>query len=449
MPPQSVSCAASPVIRGDAGGSTEVGDLLPHLRDLVVEKIDATPSAVVITARWRPPKAACPACGTWSARIHSSYVRLVRDLPLGGRPVLIHLAVCRFRCTSPACRKVTFTVQAEGLTARYQRCSVPLAGLLSQVALELAGRAGMRLAAALGAEVHRSTLLRLVIGMPDPEIASAPEVVGVDDFALRRGHVYATILVDAATGQAIDILPGREAGPLADWLKAHPGARVICRDRAGDYAEGARDGAPDAVQVADRWHLWHNLAEHTAKAVARHHSCLREIAAAAEPAQPQPTPAEAITEAPAESRLAARMRDQHATVQALAARGLGLRAIARELGIDRKTARRFAYAATGDDAVARAISRPTLLDRYQPHLHRRWNEGCHDVAVLHAEITEMRQVGWDDKQPVFRPILYAWRVEVADSRLGRSGRLAKSFENTTTTSATGWLQVACIATTRR
>jgi hypothetical protein len=165
---------------------------------------------------------------------------------------------------------------------------------------------------------------------------------------------------------------------------------VICRDRAGAYAEGARDGAPEAVQVAGRWHLWHNLAEHTAKAVARHRACLKQIAAAAERAQPPPEPAAAAAAVlPAESRLAERMRDQHAAVQALAARSLGLRAIARELGVDRKTARRFAHAATSDEAVARAISRPTVLDRYQPHLHRRWTEGCRDAAVLHAEITRL------------------------------------------------------------
>ena len=355
----------------------------------MVEKIECTPSAVVIRACCWPSGAACPACSTWSSRVHGSYVRQVRDLPLGGRPVLIHLAMRRFLCINPACTKVTFAGQADGLTTRYQRWSVPLAGLLSQIALELAGRAGTRLARALGIAVHRGTLLRLVIDLPEHAVTSAPEVLGVDDFALRRGHVYATVLVDAATGRAIDILPGREAGPLAGWLKAHPGARVICRDRAGAYAEGARDGAPKAVQVADRWHLWHNLAEHTAKAVARHRACLKQIAAAAD--QPQPLPAlVAAAAAPVpESPLEARMRDQHAAVQALAARGLGLRAIARELGMDRKTVRRFAHATTGDEAVARAISRPTVLDRYQPRLHRRWTEGCHDAAVLHAEITAL------------------------------------------------------------
>ena len=164
---------------------------------------------------------------------------------------------------------------------------------------------------------------------------------------------------------------------------------MICRDRAGAYAEGARDGAPGAVQVADRWHLWHNLADHTAKAVARHRACLKQIAAAADQAGPSAEPTATAAVAVAESRLEARMRDQHAAVQALAARGLGLRAIARELGVDRKTARRFAQAATSDEAVARAVSRPTVLDRYQPHLHRRWTEGCRDAAVLHAEITAL------------------------------------------------------------
>ena len=165
MPPQCVSCPASPAIAGGtAGEGAGLGDLLPHLRELIVEEIDCTLPAVVIGARCWPSQAACPACGTWSSRVHGSYVRQVRDLPLGGRPVLIHLAMRRFVCINAACTRVTFAGQAEGLTARYQRWSVPLAGLLSQVALELAGRAGTRLARALGIAVHRGTLLRVVEG---------------------------------------------------------------------------------------------------------------------------------------------------------------------------------------------------------------------------------------------------------------------------------------------
>jgi transposase len=420
LPP--ATAGHSPVV---VSGFPELWELLfPHLAGLYVEQVQAAGEGVVLQARSRAAGAACPACGAWSLRVHSGYVRTVADGPAGGRPVVIRLAVRRFLCRNPACRSVTFAEQVDGLTGRYLRRSLPLLGLLAQVGLALAGRAGARLAAVLGAASHRTTLLRLVAALPEPGIGAAPQILGVDDFALRRGQVYGTVLVDITTGKAIELLPDREAGTLETWLKAHPGAQVICRDRAGNYAEGARDGAPDAIQVADRWHLWHNLAEHAEKTVVAHRACLKEETPEPEDAGGMPPGQQPAGEQPVppaepdglrdvcgrERRLVTRTRERHAAIGELLASGHSLGAISRELGLDRHTVRRFAREPDVNKLLVKATSRDSKLDPFKPWINQRWNESITDAAVLHAELQAQ---GWTGSVQAVRRYVRPFRQMAA------------------------------------
>ncbi len=316
---------------------------------------------------------------------------------MGGQPVVIQLAVRRFVCVNATCAHQTFAEQVPGLTSRHGRRSVPLPTLLTSIGLALAGRAGARLAQRLGVAVDRTTLLRLVRALPEPHDghASGPAVLGVDDFALRRGHVYGTVLVDIDHHRPIDLLGDRTAETLATWLREHPGVQIVCRDRSGAYAEGARTGAPEAIQVADRWHLWHNLGEAVEKTVIRHRADLAEPEPdiADDPNAGPPVPA--CDPRPAEGRLVHRTRERYAAVQDLLARGVSRSGIAQQLRLDLHTVRRYARAASVEELLTKAQARASLLDPFKPYLHQRWNAGCTDAAKLTTEITAQGYRGSD------------------------------------------------------
>jgi transposase len=329
--------------------------------------------------------------------VHSRYQRRLADAAIGGRRVVLRLRMRRFFFDNPGCGARTFAEQIPGLTSRYARRSPLLRKLLEAIGLALAGRAGARLAQVLGIRTSRSTLLRLLRALPEPSPTSVA-VLGVDDFALRRGHVYGTVLVDMATHQPMDLLRDRETGTFADWLRAHPETKVICRDRAGAYAEAARQAAPNAIQVADRWHLWHNLAQHVERTVAAHHRCLTQRALS-EPREQPPAPDLAqvaidVATARTESRaIVMRTRQRYAAVQALVAQGKGIKPIMRELGLAKETVRRFVRASCVEELLATPrAGRPSILDPFTPYLHQRWREGARNASDL---FRELRQQGYE------------------------------------------------------
>lgn len=423
----SVLAGGDPLV-GQAGELLEV--LFPHLSGLDVSRVDGSGDAVVAFASVKGVQAQCPQCGEPSSRVHGRYQRLVADGAAAGRPLLIALSVRRFRCTSRTCPRVTFVEQAEGLTGRCLRRTLPLRGLLARFGLELAGRAGARLAAVLGIPVHSSTLLRLVMALPDPAVTAAPQVTGVDDFALRKGQVYGTAVADAESGKVIDLLPDREATTLEEWLKARPGAEVICRDRATAYCDGASAGAPLAVRVADRWHLRHNLGEYAEKAVAAHRGCLAgtpeaPVSGDGEGPPPGQGAAAPLPEEPdglrdvlgRERILVARTLERHAAVHKLLREGRSQREAAGILGLDRKTAGRFAAGADPQRLPVKATGRAGKLDPFKPWINQRWNEGATNAAAPHREITAQ---GWAGSVQAVERYVRQFRGTDGRSRAGRN-----------------------------
>jgi transposase len=214
------------------------------------------------------------------------------------------------------------------------------------------------------------------------------------------------------TGERVDVLPDRTADTLAAWLREHPGAELVCRDRGGAYAEAVRTAAPDAVQVADRFHVWRNLCEAVEKCVVLHRACLTEPASEEEPEQAASVPPEvtasAVVPAEWEGIRIIKRRERHAAVHELLVKGVGISAIAEALGLDRKTVRRYAHAIAPEDlAPARGARRGSRVDPFLPYLHERWNQGCTDAARLFDEI---RERGYTGSQRTVRRHLQAVRA---------------------------------------
>lgn len=308
---------------------------------------------------------------------------------------MLRLRVRRFFCDNIGCAARTFVEQAAGLTVKWARRTSLAARVLTAIALALAGRAAARLATQLAVPASRSTLLRLLCKMADP-VATTLTRIGVDDFAFRRGHTYGTVIVDIDNHRPVDVLADRTRDTLADWLRAHPGVELVCRDRAGAYAEAVRTAAPDAIQVADRWHLWHNLVEAVERTVIAERAALRppesnelELAANDVAAVLDSRPAEHPVR-PVEGRLATRTRQRWAAVHDLLAAGRSISAIAGQLRLQRKTVRRFARAATVEELLDRPRPRrDSLLDPYKPYLQEQFTAGCVDAVQLTREITEL------------------------------------------------------------
>ena len=351
---------------------------------------------ITIYLRARLKVVPCPDCGEPTGRIHSRYSRTLADLPWHGTAVRLRVETRRFFCPVSQCGRRIFAERLSETADRYARRTRRLDLLLRQVALVLGGEAGSRLSRDLSVGVSPDTLLRRIRAATLPNAAPRVRVLGVDEWAYRKGRDYGTVLVDLERRRIVDLLPDRSADSFAAWLESHPGVEVITRDRSGVYSEGARRGAPGAVQVADRWHLIRNLTAAVERALLSKSALLKEAAAslasppATEPVRILSRPSSRAERAKA-SRRQARLR-RYEEVYALHRSGMPKRQIARTVGLSRQTVTRWLSSGSFPERQERPPV-DSILAPYYAYLERRFSAGCHNAAKLWREIRAQGYVG--------------------------------------------------------
>lgn len=364
--------------------------ILPFVpRQLVVEQVFLDSERIVINCRSRLPAPRCPSCRRVSLRMHSRYQRRIADLPWQGRPVVLCLHVRRLRCLNRRCPQRIFAERAVEFAGTHARRTIRLRDIQRSVGLALGGEAGARLIERLSMPISADTMLRIVRD-GQPIVHNAPRTLGVDDWAWRKGQRYGTVLIDLETNRVVDLLPDRESGTLAAWLKSNPGAEIIARDRAGSYAKGAREGAPFARQVADRWHMLRNCSDALLAAVEKRYRLVREVgrslASEVAPIGPLERPATVgMSNAALDHQRRSRTRRQMTfdTVVGLRDKGWSISAIAHETGRDRKTIRQWLIEKR-PGTWERASRHPA--NAFEGYLRSRWDEGCRNATQLYREV---------------------------------------------------------------
>lgn len=373
---------------------------LPLPLGLDIESVSVSEEELVVSVIARCPSGRCPLCLQEAVRVHSRYRRTVADLPSGGRRVVLSLLLRKFFCDTVQCRRRIFTERLPDFIQPWARLTDRLSRSLEAIGFATSGEAGSRLAPQVGMSVPPTSLLRRMMAHPIPAPATVSHV-GIDDFAFRRGRKYGTLLVNLQSHRIVDLLPDRTTQSAATWLATHPEVELISRDRGNDYAAAARQAAPQAIQVADRFHLVKNLAEAVELALARGWA---EIRRGSELSEGQRNPLieqgaeEEIRPAAAQgwrppvplhrqqlqvARQAERMKRYE---QVISLRSLGLKptAIARRLGKSERTVRR--WLAVGVPERQRRRRKRSHFDAYAPYVLHRWQDGCHNGLQLWREI---------------------------------------------------------------
>lgn len=374
-----------------------------HIQSLIIED-----KRICLEVESLAFQAICPACQTESEQVHSTYTRYPAELPWADWTVVLQLRVKRFFCRNSACSKCTFAESFPNLVARYARRTQRVLERQRQIRLEVAARRAETLLQQLGIGLSDTTSSRIIRGLPEPPPQKL-RVVGVDDWAKRKGQRYGTLVVDLERSLIVDVLADRTQETVSEWLRAHEGLEFVSRDRSKTYAEAIAIGAPMAIQVADRWHLVKNLSETVFKLFQKHEVLIKRQLRAVSASNHNQADEKQLDEAhiisgtdtltSAEERRKVRIEQTHHLHKS----GWTQKAIAAKLNLHPKTVRKYLR---GPHPQSRRTRRVRLLDPYRTYLFKRWQEGCHNAARLCQEI---QQQGYPGQATIVRDFVQQFR----------------------------------------
>lgn len=370
--------------------------ILPSNLQLKAETIYLSPGTLCINTSADQKSSVCPVCGKDSNRIHSRYLRTLLDLPVSGHMAKVKLKARKYFCDNSVCPRKVFTERFEYEIRPYCRRMIRANDLLARMALELGGNKGAAISGYVGIKVSPPTILRIIKALVIQPKTSTSGIIGIDDWAFKKGRTYGTVIVDLDRKEVIDLLPDREADTLAEWLKKHPEIKTVSRDRYGPYALGVKTGAPNANQVADRFHLLMNLGESTKRIFQAKGKELRaiftlynspktQVPVLIETDQPAPGKLEGTTHDISTANISVSRQHKFDKVKALLSEGLSLRRIAKITNLARGTVRNYMDLERLGKRQSRAS---TNLDAFINFLLQDENRGK-TYKELHKAITQM------------------------------------------------------------
>lgn len=393
--------------------------ILPSNVQLKADAVYSEPGVLYINASACQPRSTCPICSQASRRVHSRYSRMLLDLPISGHLARVNLKARKYFCDNHACPRKVFTERFDYEIRPYYRRMLRSNDLLARMALELGGNTGATISRYVGIPVSPSTVLRVVKKLEIQPKVWTSGVIGVDDWAFKKGRTYGTVIVDLERKEVVDLLPDREADTLAEWLKNHPEVKTVSRDRYGPYALGVKKGAPQASQVADRFHLLMNLGEATKRVFQSKGKELKDVFNLYNNPEKKNSDVEQIQPAPqrepeqsdiSSANISIDRQHKFEKAKELYKKGFSIRLIAKTVNVQRLTVRKYI---SMERLTKRESSTSTNLDAFVDFLMQESNRHK-TYRELHQTITSM---GFNGKysqfcfkmneickiQPLYRP----------------------------------------------